>query len=278
MTFPVISGSITGSSSGTTNDTAISLPAGIVAGELLLVVFNKDGSDAISSFTSGWNQLAGTASGTYNWSAVYWKIADGGDSLTTTTTGFKAGQSWVAYRITGHHASTPIEAATATYYTTTSPSWTAPNSPPLTPAGWGAEDTLWLVGYGWDNGGTTLTAWPAAASDNRLQTVAAGSTGCGVAAATFGSSAASVDPTTATISSARDWVATTIAVRPAVAGGVGVTGTIAGTDSSDTNAVNGASGMPSSGAIAVVDSGDTSTMAGASGMPAGRVRLEIGRP
>ena len=122
----------------------------------------------------------------------------------------------------------------------------------------------------------TLTAWPAAASDNRLQTVAAGSTGCGVAAATFGSSAASVDPTTATISSARDWVATTIAVRPAVAGGVGVTGTIAGTDSSDTNAVNGASGMPSSGAIAVVDSGDTSTMAGASGMPAGRVRLEIG--
>lgn len=67
----------------------------------------------------------------------------------------------------------------------------------------------------------------------------------------------------------------TIAVRPAVAGGSGVTGTVSSTNGGDSVAVTGSSGAPVLGSVAVTDGADASTVVGSSGLPAA-VRLAIG--
>ncbi|PZM90183.1 MAG: hypothetical protein DIU79_14460, partial [Actinobacteria bacterium] len=70
-----------------TSDTTshpITLPSGIQAGDLLIVVFSVDGNPTVTA-PADWYKLGQASNGTAVTGAVFWKFAEGGDTLTLTT-------------------------------------------------------------------------------------------------------------------------------------------------------------------------------------------------
>jgi hypothetical protein len=265
MTYPAIASTSSGNSGGNVASTAITLPAGVASGDLLLVAFTKDGGDVPTSLTgSGWALLTSGVESPYIWSAVYWKIADGSDALTINHATINEGTAWVAYRITGHAASTAPEGASAA-----SPgggAYLSPNAPSLNPAVWDVEDTLWIAALAWD-GDRTLSAYPASYTDNQTTNRWVNTQGGGIAVATRSLRAASDDPAAGTLSTAGSWVAITVAIRPSVAGSSGsdVSTTVAVTNAGDSAAITGTAATaagPVSATVAVTDSGDASSVTG----------------
>lgn len=162
MTFPTIANVNANTSSANTNSFAVSMPASISAGDLLIVIHTWDGNTLPTTpVAQGWHVhrfLQGTAVS----AQICWKYAQGSDALTFTTA---ANESHAArsYRITGHSPTIPIEwavtGATAT---------TGHNPPALTPT-WGAADTLWIAYVGLD-GNSSCSGYPASYSNTGTNT------------------------------------------------------------------------------------------------------------
>jgi hypothetical protein len=195
------------------NDTShpLTLPTGRANGDLAIAVFAVDGNPTISNWPSGWTQAFLASQGVTTTLEVRYRILDGSESnftLTTSATQQSAHQ-WLLVR--GHHATTALAASVSAVGTDTTP-----NSASLNPADWDVEDTHWLTVFGHDGGDITATAAPTNYT-NLVTRESAGPGGCGLAIARRELAAASDDPGTFTLSGSDDWVAVTIAIRPAAA-------------------------------------------------------------
>lgn len=205
MAFPVVAARATGRTTTTnTSSHAITLPSGITAGDLLVVVFACDGDPTISVDTGasggGWNALTQGANGSTVSSNVFWKIAAGGDALTLTTSAAEQ-SSHASFRITGGYS---VSGTSANGSSTNSnpPSHSGPD---------GAQDYLWIATRAGDS---TVVATAAPSSYTDLQTLAAAGTGgASVNTAERSLNASSTDPGTFT-SGSEQWVAFTLAVSP----------------------------------------------------------------
>jgi hypothetical protein len=100
-------------------------------------------------------------------------------------------------------------------------SGSTPDPPSLNPSNWDVEDTLWLTAVSVDTSRTVTdhSNWDGAGFTDYADYVSGGNNGATLAIARLESAAASVDPGTITISSSDDWIAATIAIRPAAASG-----------------------------------------------------------
>ncbi len=206
--------SVTASSFGTnTKPHAVAMPATVSAGELLLMLVANDGS-ANQTTPSGWtalfqNQRSGSA---VSFSA-YTKVATGTEAGTTVNVATSANEQVAAqvYRISNWYgALTGVQASSSATGTNVSP------NPPSLTASWGAANTLWLATQASDHDGTrTVTVYPANYT-NGLQTQSnTGANAVHVASARQERNAASEDPGTFTVDVSDNWVAKTIAIRPA---------------------------------------------------------------
>lgn len=141
MTFPVVEGRSKTSYPGPTATTShvITLPSGIVAGELLFVVAHTDDLASASgmSASAGWTEVCDVANTNYHRLAAYSKIAEGSDSLTITLSTSSERLNYICWRISG---------ARAVYAsgTTGTGSSTAHDPPNCTP-GVGTKDFLWIA-------------------------------------------------------------------------------------------------------------------------------------
>jgi hypothetical protein len=111
--FPVIASTITGATTTANANHTINFPSGSTTGDLVIVVFRIPADDG-ESVPAGWTQAASRTSGGYT--RVFWRILEGGDgSSVTYTSGTSTARraAWVAYRITGAHATAPVEANVA---------------------------------------------------------------------------------------------------------------------------------------------------------------------
>ena len=210
MAFPVVAASAETSQSTNVTSHPMTMPAGITAGELLLCFFANDGSATVT-WPGDWVPWFSTPSGTAARLSGAYKWAAGGDTLTVTTSVGENSAGWVV-RITGAHATTPPEVGVQNNNVTA-----VPNLPLFDPAGWAIEDTLWFGVVGCDGAGTISAASSdfTAVGDGyaRGTGTAANSAWCGLYQRNEAS--ASKDPQNWTISAVEDWVATTVAVRPA---------------------------------------------------------------
>ena len=208
MAFPQVAAVNGGINVVTSTSHTVNLPAGIEAGDLLLVFFASDGYPTIS-FPAGWTQLFQTNSSFAVAFGAWYRIADGGEGATiTVTTPLGEMTAHTSYRITGY-SGTPEAGTPAigfSYY---------PNPPGLTPT-WGAKDTLWFACEGNDYT-RPVTAYPTNYTDSRNDYCDQYS-GCGVGTARRELNAATEDPGTFTISLSDQWVANTVAIQPAEAG------------------------------------------------------------
>lgn len=187
----------------------VSLPSGIVSGNLLIVCFAVDAGPTIT-WPGGWTEFfIGDASAAVTLALAY-RQADGGEGASiTVTTDVSERSAHTSYRIVGHEdpATQSPEASVAA-----TGSNTFPNPGSLTPTG-GAKDYLWLAIHGHDDDSST-TVFPTNYTDG-LSIEGGGTTdGCGIASAERQLAVASEDPDPFTISAVDRWVAATVAVHP----------------------------------------------------------------
>jgi len=205
--------SVTETAFGTdTTNHYINMPATVDVGDLLIVLFTNDGSATVTT-PDGWTQLASTANGSAVRLSVYYKIAEGTEGGTTVNFVTSVAEQAAAqvYRITNWHGTTPPEISTAATGLST-----RPNPASLNPVGWDVADTLWLAVAGQDRGDQSgTTAYPASYTDGTSTLSSNGLGNCRTHSARRVLAAASENPGAFTIPASEEWVAFTIAVRPA---------------------------------------------------------------
>ncbi|HWO07476.1 MAG TPA: LamG domain-containing protein [Candidatus Paceibacterota bacterium] len=211
--FPVVEAtntSITDPASATHN---VSLPAGVNAGDLLIVFFTVDDADTVSISTpAGWSSTFdfeySEVGGDDAQSAVFYKIADGseGSAVTITTTSGTGRSAHQSYRISG--ASGRVEWGTSqTAEDASSP--ITPDPPAVTPS-WGAKDTLWLAVCSIVPENVTSVTAPASYTDI-LSNQSSFSESC---SARRELNASSENPGTFSGSGTGFWFANTLAIEP----------------------------------------------------------------
>ena len=207
MAFPIVATSATSFRCSNALDDVITMPAGIEAGDLLIVVHATDSGGGTRTWSGSFLELS-DASATANVGVAY-KFAAGGDTLTVTKS-VSERFSAIALRITGMHATqAPEVAADATGISAN------PNAGSLT-ASWGAEDNLWITWHGHETAATdtTISVWPYA--NNQIQGPYCASAG-EPNLSTKEAAAATDDAGAWTISASLGWRAATMVVRPAAA-------------------------------------------------------------
>ena len=191
----------------------VTMPATVNAGDLLIVLFTNDG-DATVTTPSEWTELASNEADGAVRLSVYYKIAAGTEGGTTVNFVTSASEQAAAqvYRITDWHGTTPPEISTAATETST-----APDPAFLDPAGWGVSNTLWLAVAGQDRGDQSGTLAYPISYINGTSTQSSSAVGCCRihSARRVLLTATSEDPGPFTIPVTEQWVAFTIAVRPA---------------------------------------------------------------
>jgi len=108
-----IKGTQTTQASGSVTSFVVDLPAGVTAGETLIVAIGNT-SDRAHEWPVGWTELADDFNGADTSSSIGWKYADGTE--TTVTVGITGGSECtaVAVRISGRPNATPALSSLAT--------------------------------------------------------------------------------------------------------------------------------------------------------------------
>lgn len=155
--FPSLAGTATSAQTSDATSHSVSLPNGIQAGDLLILLWmDKNanstlGGTALSSWTNFYDDNTGNHRRT-----AYYKVATGseGTSMTVTTTANEKTAHNVYRILAGTWQGVP-EAA----QTTSVSNSTTPDPPSLDPSGWGTEPTLWIVAaHVQGDGGVTVSA------------------------------------------------------------------------------------------------------------------------
>lgn len=204
LVAPTVLTTSSGFNNVSSNNTVVTLPAGVVAGNFLLVFFSVNTTN-LSTFTvtAGWSTLvfptnAGTGS-----TVLCYKIATGSDALTVTTP-FNRRWAYIALRLssgTNFDITSFIKGGSGTNY-----------DPPLHTPSQGNREYLFLSGF------TSLTGVPVSAGPppgyTSAGSIQSGSTGPG-AALCVGyrtATASSEDPGIGSINAQRSCVPFTMAV------------------------------------------------------------------
>lgn len=202
MAFPVVQTKATVGSAGSTSH-PITLPTGVTAGDLLLVIFGVRSNPTVSVGSgTGWTKLGQQSQATAQTTAIFYKIATGSDALTLSTTTSQRSTAGT-YRITG--ASGVVEGAGAGATSTN------PDTPNLTPAG-GAKDYLWISTSSIVIGTVSASAAPASYTNLTNYPSGAG-TGISLCIAERGLNATSENPGAFTAASTT-WAGYTLAISP----------------------------------------------------------------
>ena len=201
---PVLAGSGSGIDTDATSVTA-TLPAGVVAGDLLIVWFCNSASSGNWDTPSGWTLLS-PADGSVE---IFWKeaVASEPDPVSGEAGGNAAG--WFTARITG--AEDPAtQAPELTEATGTS---STPDPPSITPTG-GSNDYLFLATDVNFDGRRTVSTGPSGYSLDQTFATGGGPSGGTGGLASLGKTATTEDPGTFGISGSSFWETHTIAVHP----------------------------------------------------------------
>ena len=198
-------------SAETTDPTShtVTMPAGVVSGDLIIVGFATDGNPSVT-WPEGWTSFFNKSEGAQARLEVGWRKADGteGASITVET---DAGQDSAhsSYRISGAKDPTvdPPEASVGA--SAVNPTPDPANLAPST----GLLPYMWLVFQG--SAGTKTTAAYPASYINGQTVTGNDSDGCGIGSAERALEASSENPGTFTLSGAENWAAATVAIIPA---------------------------------------------------------------
>ena len=190
---------------------AVTMPATVHIGDLLIVVFGNDGSATVTTPT-GWKQLSSDANSTIARLSTYCKIANGTEGGTTVdfVTSASEQASAIVIRIQVGTFFQSIETLGAVVGTAATGTSVSPD-PPSKTIPWEAANSLVIACYGADDQ-AQATAYPAS-YQNGITKQGANAAGASVGVASRVIAAISEDPGVFTIAS-QEWIAQTIVIRP----------------------------------------------------------------
>lgn len=204
--------SVLATNSGTDNSggsasATVQLPAGITAGEKLLIV-GVIGAGAISDLASaGWTVVSGMDGTVGAGPIALWKTATGSEGASASVTWTTSrGNRWTSFRIAGAHTAAPEAGSRAGPTNNSNPD---PGS--VTPS-WGSAASLFIPVVQVGTASNGVTGYPSGYI-NQYSTGGSGTIGIGVC--TLVKTASTEDPGTFTTTSSANWFSQTIAVRPA---------------------------------------------------------------
>jgi hypothetical protein len=218
VAFPVVE--TTNESSVNTAGTshAVTLPTGIVSGNLILILLDKGSTAATMNALAGWTELVDENAG--NGITIWYRQSDGTEGATVTFTSSASTRSaHASYRISGAENPATQAPQLSTVATGTSVN---PNATTCTPTG-GAKDYLWITMFGMageqadDN--TLVTTTPTNYGTTIEKTCGTAGTNLGgmIGSAHRTANAASEDAGAWTAIDNAAWRAYTIAVHPGAA-------------------------------------------------------------
>lgn len=209
MAFPTVESVTETTFNSDTTAHAVSMPATVNSGDLLLILFCNNGSTTVNT-PSGWTQEKNQLL----WNSVcrvsvYSKTAagtEGGTTVDVTTTSSEQAAAQV-YRVTGwSDVELSAGVVTGTQF---------PNPDALNPSGWGTEETLWIAVAAVSDG-TAASSYPTSYT-NGFSTESTGGTAserASIGSARRENSTASEDPGTFDYGVGLDTLAFTIGIRP----------------------------------------------------------------
>ena len=194
----------------------------IVDGDLILINIGRDGTGTTASI-SGYDRIFSATAGTVAAARgiTFARIASS-DSPGSTVS-FSTNSEQGAWRVvvirdwygSGHADGTGVAVSSATGNAGTSAN---PDPDTVTP-GWGSADNYYRALCAWDDGRPNATTFPTNFTTNANSDASGGSGGAGLGGGTRTNASSSENPGTFTLTgtgSSTEWVAWTIAVRPAV--------------------------------------------------------------
>ena len=205
-TFPEVVATNSSASTSNVSNHNVALPAGIEAGDLLLVFWADRDNTSTVTIPSGWTALYNTVTSNFRRLAMY-RIADGTEGATqTVTTSSSERSAHTSYRIAaGTYEGVPVAGNVATG-TNASP------NPPNLVSGFGERPTLWIAAAH-TTGNSSSTA------PGNYTNLIAGYTGStGTSHARMSTAirlleSASEDPASFALGISRTWGANTVAVQ-----------------------------------------------------------------
>lgn len=214
MAFPSVRSSTSSqhTSAGTTH--TVNLPATIVSGDLLIILFGTPGNTLGSLSATGWTAPS-PSSGTARMGFLY-RVADGSEGSTVTvTTNSSEKSAHITYAV--QNAGTFSAVANDTYFLSNAGSANANPDPPSISPSAGSGDYLWIAAE--NNAGTdTVSSYPANYGSDQLNQASGGtggaSTKCVIGAATRQLTATTEDPGTFTITASQLWCTATLSIPP----------------------------------------------------------------
>lgn len=212
MSFPIVETSSSGGNTTATTSHLVTLPSGIVSGNLLLIFIGLSATGAaITTPPTGWTVLFNDFDFNALTSYGIYRVADGTEGTTVTITSPDTAQSgYNAYRISGMTVDVPQvnSKALGLGSTTANPAALSPS--------WGISDTLWFAValYSGSSSPPTVSTFPTGYSgglDNGSTTAGANYGRC--ASAYKQSTASSENPGVFTFNTTAGSTAYTVAVR-----------------------------------------------------------------
>lgn len=201
MATPTVAARAQSGSASNSSTIAVNLPAGITAGDLLVILVNATHAQTTPT---GWTRLGSEDTFGGRYVDRYWKVASGSEGTTVNITLSAAGVfSAIAFRITGDDGTGPVSTSAATGSSTT------PDPPLLSPGA--TADWLYLALFASSSSTGSVTGTPTGYSNLQTSIVAFSScTTASVEKATTGSS--SDNPSAFTFTSS-NWDAYTVAIK-----------------------------------------------------------------
>ncbi len=211
MASPTVETTALTATNGTSH--ALTLPASIAVGDLLIYVMTTDGGGA-HTVDAGYNEIFDNVDFSSNSrTSVAWRTAtaDSNDDISIGTAAGERGAG-IVYRISGAEdpATQAPEMSSSTGNTAQSNS---PDPDAVTPTG-GSKDYLYLAAMGCNDARSIALSGPSGFANFLTQNPAGGANGCNVATAELQETSASQDPGTFALDGGETWVAFTIAVHP----------------------------------------------------------------
>lgn len=202
--FPYVTGRSFGRSAAAATSHTINMPSGIVAGDLLLILFAVDGSPTCSISSGGWTKLGQASNSTIVTQAIFYKVAAGSDTATVDTD---------ASEENSHCVLLIKNASGLVSGTSTTGTSTNANPPSHTPTA--SRKFLWIATAAIDNNSSmNISAAPSSYSDH-ITTPGRVTTGANLVSADRFLEASSENPGAFT-SSSEEWVAWTLSVFPSI--------------------------------------------------------------
>lgn len=199
QSFPRVVSTVTSRQNTSVSTSNVTLPAGIQAGDLLLMLFRHRGANTQATTPSGWTLLVGGTGG--GSTALFYKIADGSEGATVAISHLVGASCAITHRI-DRFSGLPEAVISATGVI----------DPPALSTSWGAKETLFFAMLA-TNLDQVATAIPSGYG-NLIEEKTTGASVCSVHSTWRELLASSDDPSSFTVGATTAARAITVAVRP----------------------------------------------------------------